>query len=205
MKRVINFEQATQTNEVRTDEELVGLVIAGQGEVFARLYERYYLRAYRLAYGMTGQREAAEDLTQEIFLRTYQKLRQFKGESRFATWFYRLTTNHCLRHRQRARKNREEAVEDLEQALPPHLPQLGSGKREAEAALLQQQTQTLIHKALLSLKPELRMVVVLRNLEGLSYEEIAERLNCSVGTVGTWLHRAHKLLAQKLANLRGEY
>jgi RNA polymerase sigma-70 factor, ECF subfamily len=202
VNRVIKFEQATHADEVRTDEELVELVIAGQGEVFARLYERYYRRAYRLAYGMTGQREAAEDLTQEIFLRTYQKLRQFKGESRFATWFYRLTTNHCLRHRQRARKNPEEAVEDLEQALAP---QASGGKREAEAALLQQQTQTLIHKALLSLKPELRMVVVLRNLEGLSYEEIAERMNCSVGTVGTWLHRAHKLLAQKLANLRGEY
>jgi RNA polymerase sigma-70 factor, ECF subfamily len=200
---VIRFEQATQTDEPRTDEELVELVLAGQGEVFARLYERYYLRAYRLAYGMTGQREAAEDLTQEIFLRAYQKLRQFKGESRFATWFYRLTTNHCLRHRQRARRNPEEVVEDLEQALPRR--GAAQGRREAETALFQQQAQTIIHKALLSLKPELRMVVVLRNLEGLSYEEIAERMDCSVGTVGTWLHRAHKLLAQKLAGLRGEY
>jgi RNA polymerase sigma-70 factor, ECF subfamily len=202
VNRVIKFEQATHADEVRTDEELVELVIAGQGEVFARLYERYYLRAYRLAYGMTGQREAAEDLTQEIFLRTYQKLQQFKGESRFATWFYRLTTNHCLRHRQRARRHREEMVEDLEQALAP---QPCVSQREAETALWQHQTQTIIHKALLSLKPELRMVVVLRNLEGLSYEEIAARMDCSVGTVGTWLHRAHKLLAQKLANLRGEY
>jgi RNA polymerase sigma-70 factor (ECF subfamily) len=199
----MRLEQATQTNEPSTDEELVELVLAGQGEVFARLYERYYLRAYRLAYGMTGQREAAEDLTQEIFLRTYQKLHQFRGEARFATWFYRLTTNHCLRYRQRARRNPEEVIDDLEQALPQ--PCATQSRREAEAKLFQQQTQTIIHKALLSLKPELRLVVVLRNLEGLSYEEIAERMDCSVGTVGTWLHRAHKLLARKLAGLRGEY
>lgn len=198
------FDNPTRADEVRTDEELVELVIAGQGEVFARLYDRYYLRAYRLAYGMTGRREAAEDLTQEIFLRTYQKLGQFKGKSKFATWFYRLMINHCLRYRQRERKNTEETVEDLEQAIPPQWGGLFV-VREAEAALFQQQAQALIHKALLSLKPDLRMAVILRNLEGLSYEEIAERLNCSVGTVGTRLHRAHKLLARKLTNLQGKY
>lgn len=180
------------------------IILAGQGELFARLYERYYLRAYRLAYGMTGQREAAEDLTQEIFLRAYQKLDQFKGKSLFATWFYRLTVNYCLQHRQRTHRNAEQAVDDLEQMIPP----LRCGTltmREAETAIMQRQTQEVIHKALLSLKADLRMVVILRNLEGLSYEEIAERMSCSVGTVGTRLHRAHKLLAQKLEKLRGEY
>jgi len=199
---MVRLGKPTSADETRTDEELVDLVLAGQGEVFAQLYERYYLRAYRLAYGMTGQREAAEDLTQEIFLRAYQKLGQFKGQSRFATWFYRLTVNRCLQHRQRAQKSIEEAVEDLERAMPSQRDEL---VREAETALFQQQAQALIHKALLSLKPDLRMAVILRSLEGLSYEEIAERMNCSVGTVGTRLHRAHKLLAQKLANLRGTY
>lgn len=197
------YGKPTRADEVETDEELVELILAGRGEVFARLYERYYLRAYRLAYGMTGRREAADDLTQEIFLRAYQKLGQFKGKSRFATWFYRLTVNLCLQHQQRARKQIEEAVDDLEQAGSRRRGGL-SVVREAETALLQRQAQALIHNALLSLKPDLRMVVILRNLEGLSYEEIAERMKCSVGTVGTRLHRAHKLLAQKLANLRGE-
>ena len=196
------FGSPTSAEEARTDEELVEIILAGQGEVFAQLYERYYLRAYRLAYGMTGRREVAEDLAQEIFLRAYQKLGQFKGQSRFATWFYRLAINHCLRHRQRAQKSIEETVEDLEQARPAQREELA---REAETALFQQQAQALLHKALLSLKPDLRMAVILRNLEDLSYEEIAERMNCSVGTVGTRLHRAHKLLAQKLASLRGSY
>lgn len=194
------LNQATRVNDAVTDEDLVELVIAGQGEVFAELYERYSLRAYRLAWGMTGQREAAEDLTQEIFLRAYQKLGLFRNESSFATWFYRLAVNHCLTYRQRARRNLSDSTEQAE------LIRLldGNGIRNtnsSERKVLQQEAQAIIHRALLSLKPELRMVVILRNLEELSYDEIAERMNCSSGTVGTWLHRAHKLLASKLAHL----
>jgi RNA polymerase sigma-70 factor, ECF subfamily len=187
-------------NDFVTDEELIELVIAGQEDVFARLYERYHLRAYRLAWGMTGQREAAEDLTQEIFLRAHQKLGQFRGEASFATWFYRLAINCCLQYRQRTRKMLAENVADAE--LMRLLDEQATDARATEMTLLQQETQAIIQKALLSLKPDLRMVVILRNLEELSYDEIAARMNCSIGTVGTWLHRAHKLLAVKLAGLR---
>lgn len=201
MKRVSILDQATRVNVPVTDEELVNLVLAGQGEVFAQLYERYHLRAYRLAWGMTAQREAAEDLTQEIFLRAYQKLHQFRGEATFATWFYRLAVNCCLQSRQRARKNLTETVEEAEliRLLDGHTT---FGAHATETAVLQQEEQAIIHRALLSLKPDLRMAVILRNLEELSYDEIAERMNCSIGTVGTWLHRAHKLLAVKLASMR---
>ena len=197
MKRVSTLDQATRVNDASTDEDLVNLVIAGQVEVFAQLYERYYTRAYRLAWGMTAQRETAEDLTQEIFWRAFQKLAQFRGEASFATWFYRLAINCCLQHRQR--KNFTEYVEDAE------LLRLLDGqatRSTTETTIWQHEAQAMIHQALLTLKPELRMVVILRNLEELSYDEIAARMNCSIGTVGTWLHRAHKLLAIKLANLR---
>lgn len=200
MKRVSTLNQATRVHDFITDEEVVELVVAGQGEVFARLYERYHLRAYRLAWGMTGQREAAEDLTQEIFLRAYQKLGQFRGEASFATWFYRLAINCCLQSRQRARKNLTDNTEESE--LIRLLDKNSNSSHTTETAVLHQETQAIIHHALLSLKPDLRMVVILRNLEGLSYDEIAERMNCSIGTVGTWLHRAHKLLAVKLVSLR---
>ncbi len=202
MKRVSTLEQATYVSDFVTDEELIELVMAGQGKVFARLYERYHLRAYRLAWGMTGQREAAEDLTQEIFLRAYQKLEQFRGEAIFATWFYRLAVNCCLQYRHRARKNLSESIEEAE--LIRLLDRHETSAHVTEATVLQQETRAIIQKALLSLKPDLRMVVILRNLEELSYDEIAVRMNCSIGTVGTWLHRAHKLLAVKLASLRGK-
>jgi len=181
--------------EDRTDEELVGFVLADQREVFARLYERYYSRTYRIAYGMTGRREAAEDLTQEVFIRAYQRLGQFRGQASFSTWFYRLTVNHCVNYRRHERRwQAREAGEGWHPAA------LGG---RAEAEVFQHQVQGQIHRALLSLKPELRMVVILKDVEGLSYEEIAERMSCSSGTVGTWLNRARKLLARKLEHLKG--
>ena len=183
--------------EERTDEELVGFVLADQREVFARLYERYYARTYRLAYGMTGRHEAAEDLTQEVFIRAYQRLGQFRGQSSFSTWFYRLTVNHCVNYRRHERRSQGRELS----AGDEHHPR-GVGGR-AEADFFQRQVQGQIHRALLSLKPELRMVVILKDVEGLRYEEIAERMNCSAGTVGTWLNRARKLLARKLEHLKG--
>jgi len=180
-----------------TDEALVGMVLAGRRDVFARLYERYYPRTYRLAYAMTGRREAAEDLTQEVFIRAYQRLEQFRGQASFSTWFYRLTVNHCVNYRRHERRFEGGGLDAAEGR------ELRAVAGRADADFFRRQLQGQLHRALLSLKPELRMVVILKDVEGLRYEEIAERMNCSAGTVGTWLNRARKLLARKLEHLRG--
>ena len=78
--------ETSDRQEPETDEELARLVLAGDIEAFARLYERHYMRTYRLAYSMTGQRQTAEDLTQEIFFRVHQKLNRFSGSVSFSTW-----------------------------------------------------------------------------------------------------------------------
>ena len=153
-----------------TDEELARLVAAGQVEVFAQLYTRYYARAYRLAWAMTGQREAAEELTQEIFLRAWQKAGQFSGESSFGTWFYRLATHCCLNYRKRLPARAHESLDAVEQT-----PQTDAMK-QIEANVRQQEIQGEVQRALLSLKPEWRLIVILKDIEGLSYEEIAERI-----------------------------
>ena len=185
--------------EIITDEELVEQALAGRGEVFAHLYERYYSRAYRLAYGMTGQHEAAEDLTQEIFMRTYQKLDQYGGQASFATWFYRLAVNRCLNYRKQEKRLSSEDARDIEM-LP-----LPGAARQMEKNIFQKQAQAHIHRALLSLKPGVRMIVILKDIEGLSYEEIAERADCSKGTIASRLNRGRRLLARKLAHLRGAF
>ena len=185
--------------ETRTDEELVSLVLTGEAEVFAHVYERYYSRTYRLAYGMTGRHETAEDLTQEVFIRAYQKLALFAGQSSFATWFYRLAFNHCLNRCKSERRN--DRMESYESTPAP----LTSVMKGMDRTVLQQEVQRQIHRALFSLKPEQRLVVILKDIEGLSYEEIAERLNCSTGTLGSQLARARKLLARKLEHLRGTF
>jgi RNA polymerase sigma-70 factor (ECF subfamily) len=182
-------------DEEMADEELARLVAAGQAEVFAELYARYYARAYRLAWGMTGQRGAAEELTQEIFVRAWQKLGQFRGEASFGTWFYRLAARCCLNHR--SRSPRHETLEVVEEAPLP------AGMKQVESNVERQELQRAVQRALLSLKPEWRLIVILKDIEGLSYEEIAARLDCSTGTIASRLNRARALLARKLEHLRG--
>ena len=181
-----------------TDEELARLVAAGQVEVFAQLYARYYSRAYRLAWAMTGRREAAEELTQEIFLRAWRKAGQFRGESSFGTWFYRLAMHCCLNFRKRLPARGYEPLDAVELS-----PQTGAMK-QIEADVRRQEIQGEVQRALLSLKPKWRLVVILKDIEGLRYEEIAERLNCSTGTVASRLNRSRALLARKLEHLRGQ-
>jgi len=183
-----------------TDEELVTLILAGDEQAFAELYERYHSRAYRLAYAMTGRHEAAEDLMQEIFLRLYEKLSRFSWQARFSTWFYRLAVNRCLNYRQREQIEAEEMLADDRRTTQP----IG-GLNQMEARILQQQISDQVHRALLSLKPRLRLTVILKEIEGLNYAEIAERMGCPEGTVASRLNRARKLLARKLEHLKGAF
>ena len=186
--------------EKPTDEELVKLILAGDERAFAELYERYHTRAYRLAYAMTGRHEAAEDLTQEIFLRAYGKLDRFSGQARFSTWFYRLAVNRCLNHHQREQVTVEEVLADDQKTTLSV-----GGLEQMEARILQQQISDRVHRAILSLKPTLRLTVILKEIEGLSYAEIAERMGCSEGTVASRLNQARKLLARKLEHLKGAF
>jgi|SRR6185295_7910993 len=183
-----------------TDEELVRLVVAGERDRFAPIYERYYWRVFRLAYGMTGNYGSAEDLTQEIFMRAYQRLKEFRGQSAFSTWLYRVAVNHSLNYR---RKHRAEAREESPSEIDPQ-PMI-DGSTTADTGVMRQQMTVQVHRALLALKPKLRMIVILKDIEGLSYEEIAQRTNCSTGTVASRLNRSRKLLARKLEHLRGAY
>ncbi len=186
--------------EPETDEELAGLVLAGEIEAFARLYQHHYVRTYRLAYRMTGQREAAEDLTQEIFFRMHQKLHHFSGNASFSTWFYRLAVNCSLNYRRQERKESHLEVVDDVDSLP-----MTNHSIPFETDILQKQVQAQVQRALLSIKPKLRMTFILKDIEGLNYEQIAERMNCSAGTVASRLSHARVLLARKLEHLRGAF
>jgi RNA polymerase sigma-70 factor, ECF subfamily len=195
---VIQVNDAPQAESLMNDGELVRLASAGDRAAFTQIYERFYVRAFRLAYGMTGNRTGAEDLTQEIFMRVFQRLEHFGGQSSFATWFYRLAVNHSLNYRRKERVDEPDNHSDRLEFLADQAPQI-------EAVVLQNQLKGKIHGALLELGEEMRMVIILKDMEGLSYDEIAERLNCSPGTVASRLNRARKQLAQKLKHLRGAY
>ncbi len=191
------MEKAAGCEHVKpTDEELVKLIRAGDERAFAELYGRYRLGIFRLAYAMTGSPETAEDVTQEVFLRVYEKLHRFHGQAKFSTWLYRLAVNCCLNH-----CRRERAGESLAQG---HRVQ-GEEPEPMEAKVLGAQIRDRVHRAILSLPPELRVTVILKEIEGLNYAEIARRMGCSEGTVASRLNRARKLLARKLEHLRGAF
>lgn len=187
-----------RVEEAKTDEHLVRLTLSDHSETFARLYDRHYLKIYRIAYGMTGNRESAEDLTQEIFLRAFQKLHQFTGAASFSTWLHRLAVNCSINYCRQEKKNRyHDSINDIT---------LSTGASwEVEKEVIHRQMQQVIQNALSTLKPDLRMVVLLKDVEELSYEEIALRMDCAIGTVGTWLNRARLQLAKRLANYKGKF
>lgn len=198
---MMTANEASECRATVSDAELVALAAGGDRAAFASLYDRYYGRAFRLAYSMTGQRSSAEDLTQEIFMRVYQRLHSFGGQSSFATWFYRLAVNHSLNYRRRARAAPVQMTEEGDAVCE----WLASPAESGETRMLHKQLQAKVHAALLELNAEMRIVVILKDIEGLNYEEIAERLNCSQGTIASRLSRARKQLAKKLKHLKGAF
>jgi RNA polymerase sigma-70 factor (ECF subfamily) len=189
-------------DEATSDEELVALIIARRKDqfLFSHLYQRYHAKTFALAYGMAGCRARAEDMTQEIFLRAYERLETFHGQASFATWFYRLAVNCCLNHCRRERAQRR--VANIDEADAPLVSV--NGDEEIEQIVLQRQIQRQVRQALLSLNPQMRLLIVMKGIENLSYAEMAERLECSTGTVASKLNRARRLLARKLESLKGK-
>jgi RNA polymerase sigma-70 factor (ECF subfamily) len=159
------------------------LILAGcrRGDRAAQreLYDRFCRTVYRLAARLAGAHEAA-DLTQEVFLRVFATLHQFRGEARFATWLYRVAVNECLRHL-RGRPPRPDPL-----AAEPACPAAGPERVVEQADLLE--------RALAGLDAPLRAVFLLREVEELSYQEIAAVLGIPVGTVASQLRRARAQL-----------
>jgi RNA polymerase sigma-70 factor, ECF subfamily len=179
------------------NEELVRACQGRNAEAQRELYECYKRQVHSLAIYMVGDPAMAEDLTQEIFLKVFRDLHSFRFESSFSSWLYRLATNTCL-NALRNRHSRREVDIDAVAGTPV----LDSGD-SLDQQRMDQQVRQAVEKAILSLKPALRAVVVLRYIENLSYSEIAEILSCSVGTVASRLSRAHRLLAVRLRSFQG--
>jgi RNA polymerase sigma-70 factor (ECF subfamily) len=167
----------------------------GDRESLRLLYETYQRKVYSIAlYFFHGDEATAEDVTQEVFLRLFTRLDQFRKESGFNTWLYRLVSNACIDEmRKRKRWVPMAELNEVEDEIAPAL---------GIETFFRYERSEAIQAALAELKPELRLTLLLRYFEDLSYEEMAVILGCSKGTVASRLNRSHKLLARKLAPLR---
>ena len=173
------------------DIELVNSSIAGNVLAFEELVKRYEKKVFAVAFRMTGNKEDAADLTQEAFIKAYKALAQFRGEAAFQTWLYRIIANVC---RDELRKKYKNTVFSLDNEV---VLESGNLKREvADSApgpdvfLVNKEFGETIQKAVDSLAIDYRVTLVMREIQGFSYEEISDILKCSIGTVKSRLSRA---------------
>lgn len=181
------------------DEDLVARSKNGDIKAFEELVCRYERKIYTLAYRMMGNYDDANDLAQEAFLRAFQAIGGFREEASFLTWLSRIVTNVC---RDELRKRYRISVESLDQEIclgdieiKKQIPASEPGPDEIyEKIELQQELQEIIA----TLSPEFRLALVLRDIQGFTYEEIAEQLECSLGTVKSRISRARNYMKEKL-------
>ena len=185
------------------DRALVERAQAGNIEAFEMLVRRYQGWVFTLAVRMLGDRAEAEDMAQEIFLKTYRGLKKFKGASRFSTWLYAIASHHCLNQvAARRRRPRHSHPGNHSDHLPTQTPSAVNGlvdqSPRADALLERTDLVRLVQAELANLTPEHRIILVLRDIQGLSYEEIAHALRLEIGTVRSRLHRARMEMRTRL-------
>ena len=180
------------------DHDLVDRVLGGDREAFASLLTRHQKKVFNFMYRMVGERGVAEDLTQEVFLKVYEALPGFRKAAKFSTWLYRIAHNHCLNALKG--RGREIAVSALtkEPANGNPVTALVDPSASPEERLEQRELQAVVQEKLAELTPEHRAVLVLRDIQGLSYDEIATALELEDGTVRSRLHRARMELKERL-------
>ena len=177
-------------------DELIQACRHGERAALGELFELYKDRVYSIALRYCGDSTAAMDLAQVVFLKLYTRIADYRAESSFDTWLYRLVVNTCIDRFRRERR-----------WLPVFLDTLADTFRTADTSaldrMLEGEQASAVQGAVAKLPASQRMAVVLRYTENLSYEEIAQAMGCSAGTIASRLNRAHKTLAKKLARARG--
>ncbi|NHN35353.1 RNA polymerase sigma factor [Paenibacillus agricola] len=182
--------------EQSTDEQLVEQIRQGDEEAYRFLIERHKTYIYTLIYRMVSHRETAEDLTQDVFIKLYRSLAQYRGDAKFTTWLYRLTTNIVTDYRRAQRRRPYEAILDKMKGW------LSNRQEEPEAvALLKEEQQTVQH-LLSELPDKYRLIIYLYHYKQLSYQEISNVTQLPLKTIETRLYRGKSLLKQKWQEVR---
>ena len=181
------------------DQQLVERVQRGDKGAFDLLVSKYQRKIFRLLSRLIRDQAEVEDIAQEAFIKAYRALPNFRGDSAFYTWLYRIAINtaknHLVSQGRRAPTTTEADIEEAETFDDgEHLRDLNT----PDSMLLTKQVGEAVNRAIDQLPEDLRTAIVLREIEGLSYEEIAESMNCPIGTVRSRIFRAREAIAQEL-------
>ncbi|CAN5597489.1 sigma-70 family RNA polymerase sigma factor [soil metagenome] len=189
------MESVARMTEKMTEQDLLAECRNGSRRAFELLYQANQRRVFSVALNFFGgNREMAEDVTQQVFLKIFNKITDFRGDAEFTTWIYRMTVNACIDEQRKTR--RFFSIENFFGEFRV--------KKTQDEKFEQRELADKVQKAIGELKEKFRLPILLKYSEGLSYEEIAKVLDCSIGTVSSRLNRGHKMLAQKLKHLKKE-
>ena len=175
-----------------SDQELMRIVQAGDFSPASEIYDRYSSRIYNFAFRFLRNSEAAEDATQEVFVKMLKHANQFHGDAKLSTWLFSITANWCRDYLRKA-DNKAKESDDVLVTLP------ASGENSPERNLEQKENEQRIRKALAALTAEQREAILLSRYQGLSYAEIAQISGCSEGAVKTRVFRAMETLKKALS------
>ncbi len=182
---------------IRTDEELVARATAGDLDSFNQLVTRWERPIYALAFRTLGREEDARDVVQEAFLRAYRGLRGFKGEAKFSSWLYRITLNLC---RDWVRRERRTPLVQVPEGTDPVelADQRASPAESVEDLVARREMSRAVARAMADLSEDQRVAIVLKEYHGLTFQEIADMLDCPLSTVKTRLYQGLSMLRRRL-------
>ena len=175
--------------------KLIARCQQGDQESLRQLFDLYHKKVYRAAYGVLRQREEALDIVQEVFIKLYRSIKNFKGESRLSTYLYRMAINAAIDHLRGIGKAAAISLDGEEAA---GFQAAEEPERRPDRIFLYKELEGKVNEALKSLPPDQRTAIVLREVEGLSYQEIAETMKSSIGTVMSRLHYGRRKLQDLL-------
>src|SRR6476620_1202094 len=179
---------------------LIRRCLAGDQQAWEAIVQQHRRRVFNVAYKFVGKHDEAEDLTQDIFLKLFKSLDTFDRRANFQTWLISVSRNLCIDHYRRVRKERETVDRDVDAGeLTPAAP-----GQNAYQALEQRDRVDLLRKAMAELPPTLREAVVKRDIQELSYQEIADQLHLPEGTVKSRINRGRTELARQVQRIRAE-
>lgn len=179
--------------------ELIKRLQAGDHVAFKQMFDTYNAMIFNVCFRMVENRQEAEDVTQDVFLKAYKSLKQFRSESKLSTWLYRIAINCCLNHQRKLKHARWFFLDFFPESSEEKIKNLQtSADNRPDIILEKSERERVVQQAINSLPKKQRVAVILHRYEELSYKEIAEVMVCSVGSVESRLHRAKENLTKKL-------
>ena len=178
--------------------KLISRCQQGDQEALKEIYDKYHKKVYRIAYGVVRHREEALDIVQEVFIKLFRSIKNFKGRSHFFTYLYRMVMNTAIDHARKIGKHPLSSL-DEEGGFQPS----DEIEKGPERLLLHKELEERLNWAMNKLPAEQRAALVFREIEGLSYQEMAEAMGCSIGTVMSRLHYSRKRMQELLKDYVG--